>query len=51
MKRAARLNKELAKTTCRFETIDRLRTEFNPSRRDATELRRQVVRPKAEERS
>ncbi|MEU8031320.1 hypothetical protein AB0C13_22215 [Streptomyces sp. NPDC049099] len=51
LKRAARLNKELAKTTGRFVTIDRLRTEFNLSRRDATELRRQVVRPKAGDRS
>ncbi|MEU0253307.1 hypothetical protein ABZ299_12525 [Streptomyces sp. NPDC006184] len=51
LKRAARLNKELAKTTGRFVTIDRLRTEFNLSRREATELRRQVVRPKAEARS
>ncbi|MFF4823154.1 hypothetical protein ACFY20_08965 [Streptomyces sp. NPDC001312] len=51
LKRAAKLNRDLVRTTTRPVTIDRLRDEFNLSRRDATELRRQVVTPKGDDRS
>ncbi|MEU3287841.1 hypothetical protein ABZ718_22870 [Streptomyces longwoodensis] len=51
LKRAQRLNRELVKTSGRAVTIERLRTEFNLSRREATELRRQVVTPSRGERS
>lgn len=51
LKRAAKLNRDLLRTTTRPVTIDRLRDEFNLSRRDATELRRQVVTPKGDDRS
>ncbi|MER5473714.1 hypothetical protein [Streptomyces sp. NPDC002685] len=43
LKRALKLNRELVSSGQRPVTIDRLRQEFNLSRRDATELRRQVV--------
>ncbi|MFJ2737692.1 hypothetical protein [Streptomyces sp. NPDC087317] len=51
LKRAHKLNRDLVRTTTRPVTIDRLRDEFNLSRRDATELRRQVVTPKGDDRS
>ncbi|MFI5684675.1 hypothetical protein [Streptomyces sp. NPDC051636] len=51
LKRAAKLNRDLVRTTHRPVTIARLQEEFNLSRRDATELRRQVVTTKPEERS
>ncbi|MGW0942925.1 DUF2637 domain-containing protein [Streptomyces sp. NPDC002623] len=42
-RRAAKLNRELVTSTGRPVTIDQLREEFSLSRRDAAELRRQVV--------
>lgn len=42
-RRASKLNRELVATTSRPVTIDRLRDEFNLSRREAAELRREVV--------
>lgn len=42
-RRASKLNRELVTSTNRPVTIDRLRDEFNLSRREATELRREVV--------
>ncbi|KUN34930.1 hypothetical protein AQJ30_27480 [Streptomyces longwoodensis] len=51
LKRARRLNRQQETTTGRPVTIDKLRTEFNLSRREATELRRQVVTPSRGERS
>jgi hypothetical protein len=41
--RARRLNRQVVKSTGRGVTIDRLREEFGLSRREATELRREVV--------
>lgn len=51
LKRASKLNRDLVRTTTRPVTIARLQEEFNLSRRDATELRRQVVTTKPEARS
>ncbi|MFF5759662.1 hypothetical protein ACFY7A_30040 [Streptomyces longwoodensis] len=51
LKRARRMNRLHEMTTGRPVTIDKLRTEFNLSRREATELRRQVVTPNRGERS
>ncbi|MEU5112041.1 hypothetical protein AB0G64_11110 [Streptomyces longwoodensis] len=51
LKRARRMNRLHEMTTGRPVTIERLRTEFNLSRREATELRRQVVTPSRGERS
>ncbi|MEU3546301.1 hypothetical protein [Streptomyces longwoodensis] len=51
LKRARRLNRQQESTSGRPVTIDKLRTEFNLSRREATELRRQVVTPSRGERS
>ncbi|WP_405525224.1 DUF2637 domain-containing protein [Streptomyces canus] len=42
-RRASRLNRELVASTNRSVTIDRLREEFGLSRREAAELRREVV--------
>ncbi|USQ86993.1 hypothetical protein NFX46_26720 [Streptomyces phaeoluteigriseus] len=42
-RRAAKLNRELVASTNRPVTIDQLRAEFGLSRRDAADLRRQVV--------
>ncbi|MFJ1667333.1 hypothetical protein ACIOK4_13285 [Streptomyces bottropensis] len=42
-RRATRLNRELVTSTNRPVTIERLREEFGLSRRDAAELRREVV--------
>ncbi|WP_327724353.1 DUF2637 domain-containing protein [Streptomyces europaeiscabiei] len=42
-RRATKLNRELVTSTNRPVTIERLREEFGLSRRDATELRREVV--------
>ncbi|MFD0434766.1 DUF2637 domain-containing protein [Streptomyces chartreusis] len=42
-RRASKLNRELVASTNRQVTIDRLRDEFGLSRREATELRREVV--------
>lgn len=42
-RRAAKLNRELVTSTNRPVTIDQLREEFGLSRRDAAELRREVV--------
>lgn len=50
-RRASRLNRELVTSTTRTVTIDRLRDEFGLTRREAAELRRQVVTPEAGERS
>ncbi|MFK0154643.1 hypothetical protein ACIQVK_21530 [Streptomyces sp. NPDC090493] len=50
-RRASRLNREAVTSTNRPVTIDRLREEFNISRREAAELRRQVVTPTGGERS
>ncbi|MFE9170856.1 hypothetical protein ACFYNZ_15235 [Streptomyces kebangsaanensis] len=51
LKRAHKLNRDLVRTTTRPVTIARLQDEFGLSRRDATELRRQVVTPKGDDRS
>jgi len=40
---ARKLNRRLVSETGRSVTIDRLREEFGLSRREATELRREVV--------
>lgn len=50
-RRASRLNRELVTSSGRQVTIDRLREEFNLSRREAAELRRQVVTSEPEVRS
>lgn len=50
-RRAARLNRELVTSTNRPVTIERLREEYGLTRREATELRRQVVTPTDGERS
>ena len=50
-RRACKLNREVVTSTNRPVTIDRLREEFDLSRRDATELRRRVVTPGGGERS
>ncbi|MFD5862635.1 hypothetical protein [Streptomyces chartreusis] len=42
-RRASKLNRELVASTNRQVTIDRLRDEFGLSRREAAELRREVV--------
>lgn len=42
-RRASKLNRELVTSTGRPVTIDRLRDEYGLSRREATELRREVV--------
>ncbi|WP_443057562.1 DUF2637 domain-containing protein [Streptomyces sp. IBSBF 2806] len=42
-RRASRLNRELVTSTGRPVTIERLREEYGLSRREATELRREVV--------
>ncbi|MGW4759555.1 hypothetical protein [Streptomyces chartreusis] len=42
-RRASKLNRELVASTNRLVTIDRLRDEFGLSRREAAELRREVV--------
>ena len=42
-RRATKLNRDLVTSTGRPVTIDQLRDEFRLSRRDATELRREVV--------
>lgn len=42
-RRASKLNRELVTSTNRPVTIERLRAEFGLSRREATELRREVV--------
>lgn len=42
-RRASKLNRELVTSTNRPVTVDRLREEFGLSRRDAAELRREVV--------
>ncbi|MFF2215053.1 DUF2637 domain-containing protein [Streptomyces antibioticus] len=43
-RRATKLNRDLVTSTGRPVTIEQLREEFRLSRRDATELRREVVR-------
>lgn len=50
-RRASRLNRELVTSTKRPVTIDQLREEFGLTRREAAELRRQVVTPTGGERS
>ncbi|MGW2284932.1 hypothetical protein [Streptomyces phaeochromogenes] len=45
-KRALKLNREVVTETGRQVTIDRLRSEFVLSRREATELRREIVEGK-----
>ncbi|MEU9405055.1 hypothetical protein AB0E08_05005 [Streptomyces sp. NPDC048281] len=50
-RRAFRLNREVAASTNRPVTIDRLREEFNISRREATDLRRLLVTQTGGERS
>lgn len=50
-RRASRLNRELVTSTNRQVTIERLREEYGLSRREAAELRRQVVTPTGGERS
>ncbi|MEH0584477.1 hypothetical protein QA942_10340 [Streptomyces sp. B21-106] len=42
-RKASRLNRELVTSTGRPVTIERLREEYGLSRREATELRREVV--------
>lgn len=42
-RRASKLNRELVTSTNRPVTIDRLREEYGLTRREAAELRRQVV--------
>ena len=42
-RRASKLNRELVASTNRQVTIDRLREEYGLSRREAAELRREVV--------
>jgi hypothetical protein len=42
-RRASKLNRELVTSTGRPVTIDRLREEYGLSRREAAELRREVV--------
>jgi hypothetical protein len=50
-RRARRLNREVVTSTTRPVTIDRLREEYGLTRREAAELRRQVVTPKEGNRS
>jgi hypothetical protein len=50
-RRASRLNRDLVTSTKRPVTIDQLREEFGLTRREATDLRRQVVTPTGGERS
>jgi hypothetical protein len=50
-RRASRLNRELVTSTSRPVTIERLREEYGLTRREAAELRRQVVTPEGGERS
>ncbi|MEU0965659.1 hypothetical protein ABZ357_09615 [Streptomyces sp. NPDC005917] len=50
-RRASRLNRDLVTSTNRPVTIDRLRGEFGLTRREAAELRRQVVTAKGDDRS
>lgn len=50
-RRASRLNRDLVTSTKRPVTIDQLRAEFGLTRREAAELRRQVVTPAGGERS
>ncbi|MEU9406217.1 hypothetical protein AB0E08_10990 [Streptomyces sp. NPDC048281] len=50
-RRAFKLNREVVASTNRPVTIDRLRDEFNISRREATDLRRLVVTQTGGERS
>lgn len=50
-RRASKLNRELVTSTNRPVTIDRLREEFGLTRREAAELRRQMVTSKDGERS
>ncbi|MET9083727.1 hypothetical protein ABZX77_17840 [Streptomyces sp. NPDC004237] len=50
-RRASRLNREAVTSTNRPVTIERLREEFNISRREAAELRRRVVTSTGGERS
>lgn len=50
-RRASKLNRELVTSTKRPVTVDRLREEFGLTRREAAELRRQVVTPAGGERS
>ncbi|MFF4316721.1 hypothetical protein [Streptomyces sp. NPDC001507] len=45
-KRALKLNREVVTATGRKVTIDRLRSEFDLSRREAAELRREIVEGK-----
>lgn len=49
-RKASRLNRDLVGSTNRPVTVDRLREEFGLTRRDAAELRRQVVAPTGGER-
>lgn len=50
-RQARQLNREVVTSTKRPVTIQRLQDEFGLSRREATELRRQVVTPKGDDRS
>jgi hypothetical protein len=50
-RRARKLNREVVTSTTRPVTIDRLREEYGLTRREAAELRRQVVTPKEGNRS
>lgn len=50
-RRASKLHRELVTSTKRPVTIERLREEYGLTRREATELRRQVVTPEGGERS
>jgi hypothetical protein len=50
-RRASKLNRELVTSTNRTVTIDQLREEYGLTRREAAELRRQVVAPEGGERS
>jgi hypothetical protein len=50
-RKASRLNRELVASTKRPVTIDQLRAEFGLTRREAAELRRDVVTPAGGERS
>lgn len=50
-RRASRLNRDLVTSTNRPVTIERLREEYGLTRREATELRREVVTPTGGERS
>jgi hypothetical protein len=51
LRRARKLNRELVTSTNRPVTIERLREEYGLTRREAAELRRQVVTPEGGERS